>query len=74
MIKSIRHSILGNPHVVVFSGCSNCTSVPGVEDLLRGSYHRLPPKGSINSQSACITQSTCMKNISKGMEYHLVRM
>ncbi|KAL6326631.1 hypothetical protein AAG906_009757 [Vitis piasezkii] len=57
MIKSIRQSISGNPHAVVFSERSSCTSVPGVEDLLRGSYCRLPLKGSINNQSACIAQS-----------------
>eukprot|EP00261_Vitis_vinifera_P038850 XP_019080093.1 PREDICTED: uncharacterized protein LOC109123768 [Vitis vinifera] len=57
MIKSIRQSISRNPHAVVFSERSSCTSVPGVEDLLRGSYCRLPLKGSINNQSACIAQS-----------------
>ena len=57
MIKSIRQSISGNPHAVVFSERSSCTSVPGVEDLLRGSYCRLPLKGSINNQSTCIAQS-----------------
>ncbi|XP_034703766.1 probable ATP-dependent RNA helicase ddx5 [Vitis riparia] len=56
MVKSIRQSS-GNPHAVVFSERSSCTSVPGVEDLLRGSYCRLPLKGSINNQSACIAQS-----------------
>lgn len=57
MIKSIRQSISGNPHAVVFSEGSSSTSVSGVEDLLRDSYCRLPLKGSLNSQSACIAQS-----------------
>lgn len=57
MMKSIRQSISGTPHTVVFNECFNHASVPMVQNLLSGSIHRISLNDTITSLSSCIIQS-----------------
>ncbi|KAJ0103067.1 hypothetical protein Patl1_05953 [Pistacia atlantica] len=56
-VNSIRQSISGKPHTVLFSDCLGYASVPAVQNLLTGSVYRLSLNDSISSQSSCIIQS-----------------
>lgn len=56
-INSIRQSMSGKTHTVVFSDCYRHACVRGLQNLLMGSVHRLSLNNSVTGQSACIVQS-----------------
>ncbi|CAJ1967742.1 unnamed protein product [Sphenostylis stenocarpa] len=56
-IKSIKRSISGTPHMVVFNDCLSHVSVPLVQYILTGSICRLSLNNSITSLSSCIIQT-----------------
>lgn len=56
-INSIRQSMSGKTHTVVFSDCYRHACVRGLQNLLMGSVHRLSLNNSVTGQSACIIQS-----------------
>ncbi|KAI4352623.1 hypothetical protein L6164_006857 [Bauhinia variegata] len=57
MIKSIKNSISGVPHIVVFNDCFGHASMPMVKYLLKGPICRLSLLDSVTSLSSCIIQS-----------------
>ncbi|KAM2264042.1 DEAD-box ATP-dependent RNA helicase 40-like [Malus sylvestris] len=59
-INSIRQSINGKTHTVVFNDCHRYACVRVVQNLLTGSVRRLSLNSSLTSQSACIIQSVNM--------------
>ena len=59
-INSIRQSISGKTHTVVFNDCHRYACVRVVQNLLTGSVRRLSLNSSLTSQSACIIQSVNM--------------
>ncbi|KAB2010359.1 hypothetical protein ERO13_D10G206700v2 [Gossypium hirsutum] len=56
-VKSVRQSISGKPHTLVFFNSFNNAYVPAVQSLLTGLVYRLSLNDSVASQSAGIIQS-----------------